>query len=101
MSGLYANIREQFYYSDSAIGKFFVFSKNSGAFVPLCVRLHSGEVLGMIPTVDSKPNKSNILCAESFLRAYPKGKVIIGTTGGEPEKLSSKVAVIPWGYWLT
>ena len=92
---LYANLREQFHYRPELNGEFFVYRKHSGASVPLAVRSKQG-ILGIIPTIDLHASRSNLLCAQSFLKAYPAAKVVIAHSGTTAEALTSQIAALPW-----
>lgn len=72
---LFSQLRHQLHYRPELQGEIFQFRNRGGAHVPLCFR--SGHaVLGIIPILTENPHPSTLATARSFLKTYPKGKVL-------------------------
>ncbi len=91
---LYANLRCQVHYRPELNAEFFQFRTRSGVFVPLCFRLEEG-VLGIIPILEDYPNPLAIGSGQSFLKNYPRGKIIYATQGKNFAKLSPRSCIVP------
>ena len=96
LSVLYANCRSEFMYRGDMNPTFFQYRNHGGALVPLAVKSKAGT-LGLIYTMTESPTKSDILSADSFLRAYPKSRVLITHNHVHAEVLHSRLAVVPMG----
>ncbi len=98
--GLYANLREQLQYSKDQRGSIFQFLKASGAYIPLCFKTSKG-IIGLIPLIDSKPNRSALMCANSFQAHFPNALIIIVHSGQEYEKISKNIISLPYSSLLS
>jgi len=91
---LYANLRIQVHYRPELRTTLFRYETRGGAFIPLCFRI-DGRELGILPIEEQNPNRSVLASATSFLKTYPKGKVVFCNERGPVQHLSARLCVIP------
>jgi len=91
---LYANLRCQIHYRPELNAELFQYRTRSGVHVPFVFRLPKGEV-GIIPILEDNPSQIAIASAQSFLKAYSKGKVVFATYGKNDRVLSPAIRIIP------
>lgn len=91
---LYANLRCQIHYRPELRGELFQYRTRSGVNVPLVFRLATGE-LGIIPIMEDYPSPHAMASAQSFLKFYPKGKIVFASAGTNDALLSPRIRVLP------
>ncbi len=91
---IYSCVLPQFRYRPETLPQFFQFKTRGGAFVPFGIKTRNGT-LALISNPDSDPLPSSIASAKSFLKYYPKSRVLILCPDGKPRVLSSQIAILP------
>lgn len=91
---LYANLRCQTHYRPELNAELFQYRTRAGVNVPICFRFAAGE-LGVLPILEDYPSPQAIGAAQSFLKTYPKAKIIYATAGKNFVNLSPRSSVIP------
>ena len=91
---LYANLRCQTHYRPELNAELFQYRTRAGVNVPLCFRLPTGE-LGIVPILEDYPTPQAIASGQSFLKSYPKGKVVYAAMGKNYAHLSPQSCIIP------
>lgn len=95
--GLYANLRQEYFYNPKTNGKIQTYRTKNGVYVPLV--FSSQEVmLGVISTADSYPAPKTLAGAQAFLKKYPLSKVIIATRGKEAIFKTRQIFFIPYHF---
>ncbi|MBI3535779.1 MAG: ATP-binding protein [Deltaproteobacteria bacterium] len=98
MRGLYANLRQEYFYKPKINGKIQTYRTKNGVHVPLVFSSNAG-ILGVISSVDSYPAPKILAGAQAFLKKYPHAKVIIATRGKETVFKTEQIFLIPY-YFL-
>jgi len=62
--------------------------------VPICFKFAAGE-LGILPILEDYPGPQAVGAAQSFLKYYPKAKIIYATMGKNFAHLSPRSSIIP------
>jgi predicted AAA+ superfamily ATPase len=91
---LYANLRCQTHYRSELNAELFQYRTRAGVNVPICFRFAAGE-LGILPILEDYPGPQAVGAAQSFLKTYPKAKIIYATSGKNFTHLSPRSSVIP------
>ncbi len=91
---LFANVRSQFHYRPELQADFFQYRNHGGALVPLAIRSQAGTI-GLITSRMETPTRSHLLSAQSFLKSYPKSKVLIVHPLNRIEAISPNIAIAP------
>ena len=91
---LYANLRCQTHYRPELNTDLFQYRTRAGVNVPICFRFAAGE-LGILPILEDYPGPQAVGAAQSFLKSYPKAKIIYATLGKNFAHLSPRSSIIP------
>ncbi len=91
---LYAVLRGQYAYRSELGAKFFRYETAGGALVPLAVESSIGT-MGLVPIDGELPNASESKSSISFLKSYPKSKVIFISFESTSRIISHRSAVYP------
>lgn len=94
--GLYSNLRQELWYRRSDKTSLFQWRTRNGAEVPLVFQ-NGEDTLGVIPTGDSVPTPKVMGSANSFLRSFPRGKVVIANAKNEIRVPNARLVFLP--YW--
>jgi hypothetical protein len=90
---LYANLRCQIHYRPELNAELFQYRTRSGVKVPICFGFAAGE-LGVLPILEDYPGPQAGGAAQSFLKTYPKSKIIYANAGKNFVHLSPRSSVI-------
>jgi uncharacterized protein len=96
--GLYANLRQELFYSPDSRGEVFSYKTHDGAWVPLVFRT-SNWTVGVVPIDDEQIPRKAIESARSFLLRYTDAKVIYAYRGKEAYTKDLRAFAIPY-WWL-
>ena len=96
--GLYANLRQELNYSLTDRGDLFSFRTHDGTDVPLVLRCSKG-ILGIIPVEEDTIHRKALESARSFLKHYPKARVVFAYLGKTAFTKDFKSFAIPY-WWL-
>ena len=91
---LWLQMRAQFIYSYEELPEFFQYRTRGGAIVPFAVRTQEG-VLGFLWSPTEEPSLSLRYTAQSFLKTYSRGKIIIAHPGSTWHKFSDRILIVP------
>ena len=95
LSFVYENVRTQFFYRPQLRAEIFQFRARAGAIVPICFRIGK-DILGMIPAESDEQVPHAVSSARSFLKAYPKARVLILSRRGDRDEM-----ILPQVRWLS
>jgi len=62
--------------------------------IPVCYRIGDASI-GILPISSEEPSRSDLFTAGSFLKVYPRSKVILAHTGKRIEELNPRVSLVP------
>lgn len=95
ITAFYRNIRAQFIYRSGMQVEFFQYRTRGGAYVPLALQSDLGTI-GFIFIDHEKPELSEKRSAESFLRKFPRSKILyISTSQAKPMVIEADILMIP------
>ena len=91
---LWLQMRAQFIYSYDEDPEFFQYRTRGEAIIPFAVRTQNG-VLGFLWSPTAEPSLSLRYTAQSFLKTYSRGKIIIAHPGSTWRKFSDRILIVP------
>jgi predicted AAA+ superfamily ATPase len=98
LRGIYANLRQELFYSKTDRGEIFSFRTHDGTDVPLVFR-RSKSVLGIIPVEGNQISRKALESARSFLNHYRNGKIVYAHEGKFAFTKDFSSFAIPY-WWL-
>jgi predicted AAA+ superfamily ATPase len=98
MRGVYANLRQELHYRPHPQNEVFSFRTHDGTDIPLAFKFEQG-VVGVIASDERHPTLKAQASAKSFLKRFPKAKVVIACNASQADTRDFKTFVIPY-WWL-
>ncbi len=96
--GIYANLRQEFFYNIELKGSLHHYRTKHGVNVPLVFKYREG-MLGIIPCADSYPSPKTLGSALAFLNKNPHAIAVIAISHDQPIMKTKSLFLIPY-FWL-